>query len=356
MHPPPSRRFLALALALGATLAPAASVVGETKSSRTNDDSRDVPVAANPPAPRFKHHNLVLDGVEVEAVRVNLRHPALRVYTQFPLKGAEYPDSFANLVRGLPKEAVAINGAYFSEINWRVVGNFVEGYRLLNQSPSLKPGTTLSFDHQQVPAIERGLNLTIHYKVNDGKQWWEKPEINKFHGLNTPITGTSASSLLKLFNYYYAGGQVDIGNGGKAAVVEFGRVTRIAKGLVRIPVQGYVIAAIGSSAKKIDMLKKGDRITLEYRNARTGKPWRDLVKTAIGAGPLLLKKGKLDINPKVEGFTDPHVVAPSVRTGVGLQGKDALWVVVTHQGVSLEQFARIMKRLGCQDAVNLDGG
>lgn len=77
----------------------------------------------------------------------------------------------------------------------------------------------------------------------------------------------------------------------------------------------------------------------------------------LPAGPRLLTAGKLDLDPRKEGFQDPPLFQRKPRTILGLSdGGRTLWVVTIRQAVSLREAAQTMQRLGVSDALNLDGG
>ena len=99
-----------------------------------------------------------------------------------------------------------------------------------------------------------------------------------------------------------------------------------------------------------------DLNTLDY-----WKWWR--MQTAIGGGPVLLQKGKIQITSKEEqmftgGENDKHP-----RTAMGYTKKGKLIILVIQgrfpgiaEGATLQQEAKILKALRCVEALNLDGG
>lgn len=80
------------------------------------------------------------------------------------------------------------------------------------------------------------------------------------------------------------------------------------------------------------------------------------VQTALCCGPTLLIDGKTVIDPASEGFRDPHVYARANRSALGVTTNKKLLLVTMPRGVTLENEAKVMKALGCVDAINLDGG
>lgn len=102
---------------------------------------------------------------------------------------------------------------------------------------------------------------------------------------------------------------------------------------------------------------KGDG-TLEMLTARIdGQPPWQTYWFSLTCGPRLVKDGQVWVNPDWEGFTDSHVLGIGPRCALGFpRSKDKLYLVTFMSGLSLAQEAKLMKDIGCVDAMNLDGG
>ena len=95
-----------------------------------------------------------------------------------------------------------------------------------------------------------------------------------------------------------------------------------------------------------------------YKLASSKREWNEC-HAALGAGPVLLKKGALRIEPAEDGFYSQR----HPRTGIGKKadGSAVLVVVDGRQlewsvGVTLQELAHLFIELGAVDALNLDGG
>ncbi|MBX9725442.1 MAG: phosphodiester glycosidase family protein, partial [Candidatus Obscuribacterales bacterium] len=88
-----------------------------------------------------------------------------------------------------------------------------------------------------------------------------------------------------------------------------------------------------------------------------GKPnWNDHW-FSLTCGPRLLKEGEVWLNPDLEGFRDPHVLGAGPRSAIGFpKSRDKLFLITFLQGLTLNQEAKLMKEIGCYEAMNLDGG
>jgi exopolysaccharide biosynthesis protein len=82
---------------------------------------------------------------------------------------------------------------------------------------------------------------------------------------------------------------------------------------------------------------------------------RNLAMT-LGGGPRLLANGKISTNYRSEGFKDPHIFQPAIRSAVGTTPAGRLNMVVSLTAVTLPQWSQTLRDLGCSDAINLDGG
>ena len=90
-------------------------------------------------------------------------------------------------------------------------------------------------------------------------------------------------------------------------------------------------------------------------------------KTAIGAGPVLIKNGEIKNTWRFEclpGDYDVNCANPDPRTAIGITADRRLVLFVCEgrdmtegvKGYSTENVARILLDFGCTDAINLDGG
>ena len=143
----------------------------------------------------------------------------------------------------------------------------------------------------------------------------------------------------------------------RAVVGEDGRLLRVITDGSPVGIAGAtkVISARGSAA-------------LALRNARPGAPvqihlatrpaWHRL-KHALGAGPQLVSNGQIAVTADEEQFRG-DVPRISSRPAVGIGGDGNLIFAAAEgteaKGVTCTEMAEIMVRLGCRQAMALDGG
>jgi hypothetical protein len=91
---------------------------------------------------------------------------------------------------------------------------------------------------------------------------------------------------------------------------------------------------------------------------------KGVVRSACGGGPVLVRNGKPDIQAKKEGISESFVKLRHPRTAIGItkDQKNVFLVTIDGRqpkvsiGANLDELAEFMERLGCWQAMNLDGG
>ena len=100
---------------------------------------------------------------------------------------------------------------------------------------------------------------------------------------------------------------------------------------------------------------RDNRVCFVSVNRSRHTDWRDY-QTVICSGPRLVTDGAVAVDPRGEGFRDPHVLGSARRAAAGLTNLNRLVLINTRASCSLTTLAYIMKDLGCEQAINLDGG
>ncbi len=127
-----------------------------------------------------------------------------------------------------------------------------------------------------------------------------------------------------------------------------------------IPQGGFVLSGIGRMAASLDMVEVGTTATVELG---TEPAWPDL-RHAIGGGPRLVKDGRPHITAAPERFRPDVYAGAASRTAVGITGDGRLLLVAVEavggdgerDGMTLQELAGTMIKLGAWQAMNLDGG
>ncbi len=134
-----------------------------------------------------------------------------------------------------------------------------------------------------------------------------------------------------------------------------GRVTQVVEDVEKLRVNpGTMVLSSQSERETLRAARPGQKVHLSVRT--DGFDWRK-VDNVVGGGPLLVRNGQIVAPDKSEFDTTRHP-----RTVVGADAAGGLWAVVIDGrqtqsvGASLVETAAIMRRLGCVEAMNLDGG
>lgn len=156
---------------------------------------------------------------------------------------------------------------------------------------------------------------------------------------------------------------------GIEVVVQRTRVTGIRdlRGSSEIPVNGYVISAVGSARTWVRThVRKGARVNFEWRLSSI-EPGADAewsrAYSILGGGPQLIKAGKIAITDKQERMASGFATDRHPRTAIAkLESGKLLLVTVDGRqpgisaGMTLEMVAELLLEFGAVEAMNLDGG
>ncbi|MEG3857964.1 phosphodiester glycosidase family protein [Microcoleus sp. herbarium12] len=103
-------------------------------------------------------------------------------------------------------------------------------------------------------------------------------------------------------------------------------------------------------------IKAGNQLSMITARIEGQPDWREHW-FSLTCGPRLVKGGKVWLSPLSEGFKDSHVLGVGSRTAIGFPASgDKLFLVTFLDSLSLEAEAKVMRAIGCVEAMNLDGG
>ena len=143
-----------------------------------------------------------------------------------------------------------------------------------------------------------------------------------------------------------------------------GRPYPVARGAVGVTADGDVEVGWawddGDGVCRLDQ-PLGNRPGAPSAQAPACRPWP--VPEAVGAGPVLLRRGRAVVTSDAEVFFGTAIPArrhPRSAVGVGRGGR--VWLVVVDgrqpasRGATLGELALLLRGLGATEALNLDGG
>jgi Phosphodiester glycosidase len=333
-------------------------------------------------------------------LRINVLavHPARvrGVVSNERIAGRERVSRIARRVRAV----AGVNGTYFTPSGDPVGALAIDGELLSEpvdgRSALVLPATAAAGAPGSRPLIAR-LRFRGRMTVNGRSR--EIDGIDRTRGLipgcggrggdvptsrpNAVLTCADSSELVVLTPRY---GARPPREGGVEAIVRDGKVTRVQPpGTGPVPSDGFLLTGTGDAARFLrDTALPRSEVELTLRLTAAGRALSvvpggsALHETAaprvvLGPGPRLLRAGRLVARAAAarEGFDPPQAPAffhgfvarriPRTLAGVRADGTLLLVTVDGRRpgwsvGMTLPEAARLMRRLGARDALNLDGG
>lgn len=299
-------------------------------------------------------------GVSVSGVEFNPQkgYSAQAVLANNKLYSTESAAAIAKRTNAI----IAVNGAFYqcydsSKSDYLTTySTLISNGKLLrldNTNAPYKP--TFVVDSNGKASIEffKTLQSVTHFR--DGKVI-EAPGTDQI-GLNLSVPQNDGTKMIATSAF----GSKISGKVLNAAVAdENGTVTKVYHNAsdVPIPKTGFVLYERKMRSQwdtLVGSCQVGD--TLELSVKYQGSSTQDII-AALSCGPTVVKNGKAYGNASTyqqEGFTDAHVTGTSAaRMAIGVK-KDGT-VVIAHASCTLGQLGSAMAALGCQTAMNLDGG
>lgn len=136
------------------------------------------------------------------------------------------------------------------------------------------------------------------------------------------------------------------------AVDSSGRVVDKTQQNIAIPYGGFVLSDTKKSP--ISKLNRGDLVFLEWHHRPDA--WADVVQ-AVSGGPALIKNGKLYLDLKDENFRKTWTSSTiHARTALGITRNNHLILATVEGPHTLWDLAKMLNKLACVEAMNLDGG
>ena len=181
-------------------------------------------------------------------------------------------------------------------------------------------------------------------------------------GVKLPVKGINRERIAEdvvVYTHYF-GPSTRTNAFGAEIRIKDGKVTEISTaGNMRLDKNSVVVSAHGANAKVLQQLKAGDRASVQQT---LGSEAADKAELVLGAGPLLVENGKRNVRSASEQIAGDIAYGRAPRTAIGVKKDGTVILLVaagrraTSAGMTLEEVARYMIRLGAWSALNFDGG
>lgn len=302
------------------------------------------------------------DGLQFQQRYINLARQRFPVYTitlapQNPQFSLLPLGAFPNKASGIKppadlaaqEETIAlINGGFFNRNNQLPLGALRANNRWIS-GPILGRGA-IAWNDQGEVIVDR---LTLSTSVTANNQTFAVDTLNSGYvkagiGHYTDAWGPTYTTLV---------------DNEIVVTIQNGKVTQkrtlgtAGQNTLPIPAGGYLLTfrAFSSAATAFTV---GADITL---NQQPLPNTFEQFPHILGAGPLLISNSKIVLNAQQEGFSNNFITGRAPRSVLGLTPKGDIKLVaiqdrVGGRGPNLRETAQILQKLGCNTALNLDGG
>lgn len=238
----------------------------------------------------------------------------------------------------------AINSSYFDSDGW-VIGVTKDKGRFISVEDS--PHSAFIVDNG-VPKIVKDITYSGYMDLYNGKRLSIKG-MNRMRIAEDCVVYNSAFAASTKTNQW--GREIKLKNGKVISVSKLGDMS--------IETDTVVISAHGANAQLLASVRPGMRLQL---HESLGNEEADQAETVVGAGPLLVENSLVNVRSREENIAKDIAGGRAPRTAIGVKkNHDVILVVVDGRnkdscGMTLQELAAFMVKLGAKEALNFDGG
>ncbi|NJN06828.1 MAG: phosphodiester glycosidase family protein [Richelia sp. RM2_1_2] len=239
---------------------------------------------------------------------------------------------FFNRKNRLPLGAIRRDGQWLSgpilnrgAVAWNDAGQFYMDRLSLQETLVVPNDQSLSISHLNSGYVQQGIARYTYF-------WGES---------YTPLTDNEIIAIVEnnQVTQQYAGKQAGVG-------------------AVPIPKNGYLIAFRGSAVNDAAKLPIATPIRIV---SSAVSPEFNRYPQILGAGPLLIKDNQIVLDAEAEKFSKAFADQKAIRSAICTTQSGNIIFAAVHDraggtGPSLTEHAQLMQKLGCVNALNLDGG
>ena len=240
----------------------------------------------------------------------------------------------------------AVNASYFDSDGW-IIGNLkLDGEWLGMES---QPRSAL--------VVAGGKPMVMQDLAYEGRAFF--PKLGTF----LDVKGINRSRIaddVVLYTHYYGPGTKTNQYGYEVRIAANGRVTEVSgAGNMKLDKDSVVLSGHGMAAKVLERVQVGDRVRLRET---LGNETADEAELVVGAGPSLVADGKADVRSAEENIAYDIARGRAPRTAAGVKKDGTVILLVvdgrssSSAGMTLQELASYLVKLGAWQAVNFDGG
>ncbi|RKJ41429.1 hypothetical protein D7X94_03835 [Acutalibacter sp. 1XD8-33] len=264
------------------------------------------------------------------------------------VRGAEQAKSLFSRVGA----KIAVNGGFFEFGSYDAYGTIIHEGRPITVYNQFSPAkSAIVMDSSGRFSVENyRTNISATVSAADGRELTVKDVgANRF-----PYDPKDGTRLIFTSDW---GGSLGFQARYAAVVDGSGRVTALCQNQdVSIPKDGYVLAQRGPRADDSFIQAATPGAYLRFETEYTGSSTQD-VELSIAAGPKIVENGRPYGNASTyaaEGLGGIGGESQARRVCIGVRYDGSLLILTAY--ASLPELSGIMAVMGCQSAVNLDGG
>jgi exopolysaccharide biosynthesis protein len=293
--------------------------------------------------------NLGKDSFPVVWLEINRKTSGLNLQPILPNPQTQTGTAPLTLTAQRYSAMAAINGGYFNRNNQLPLGAVRHNDQWIS-GPILNRGAIAWNDQGEFYFGRLSLNETLIVN-QDNKQ------------TTLPVLFLNSGYIQNgIARYTFAWGTkyVPLTNNETIITVQNGQITKQSspEGAISIPRDGYLLILRGTAVSKASLLNVGTKVNLE---SSTTPGEFNAYPHIIGAGPLLIQNQRIVVDAKAEKFSQAFIKEQAVRSAICTTNTDNLILAAVNNrvggwGPTLEEHAQIMQKIGCTNALNLDGG
>lgn len=298
----------------------------------------------------------VQDGIKYRFIQDELNGKQFQAYILIVEKDSDFelrPFSAAGVYNGrgsLLAQAknlglvAAVNSSYFDSDGW-VVGVTKDRGRFISVEESPHSAFIVN---KGVPKIIKDVAYYGYMDLYSGKRLVVKG-MNRMRIADDCVVYNNAFAKSTKTNQW-----------GREIKLKNGRVISVSKlGDMSIEPDTVIVSAHGTNAQLLAGVRPGMRLQL---NETLGNEEANQAETVVGAGPLLVENSLVNVRSREENIANDIAGGRAPRTAIGVRkNQDVILVVVDGRsnsscGMTLQELAAFMVRLGAKEALNFDGG